>query len=54
MSDYDHRRQLADALKEQAEFCDELAGVCFDAGRAAEFKRSADKYRTAAIKILAD
>jgi hypothetical protein len=48
------RCQMAEALQAQAQFCDELAGACFDESRAEELKRSADRHRTAASKILAD
>ncbi len=52
-SDFE-RRQMAEALQAQAQFCDELASACFDENRAEEFKRSANKCRTAASKVLAD
>jgi hypothetical protein len=45
---------MAEALQEQAEFCDELASACFESHRHEELKRSADKYRVAANKILAE
>jgi hypothetical protein len=46
------RRQMAEALQAQAQFCDELAGVCLDQMRAEDFKRSADRCRAAANKVL--
>jgi hypothetical protein len=46
------RCQMAEALQAQAQFCEELAGACFDEGRAENFKRSADRYRAAASQIL--
>jgi hypothetical protein len=48
------RRRMAEALQAQAQFCDELAGLCNDAIRAEEFKDSANRCRTAATKVLAD
>jgi len=48
------RRQMAEALEAQAQFCEELAGLCCDEFRADEFRDSANRCRTAATKVLAN
>jgi hypothetical protein len=48
------RRRMAEALQAQAQFFEELTGLCWDEFRADEFRDSANRCRTAATKVLAD